>query len=117
VLLALYNTAFWALIQQGGLTAQEAHKELSGTVSSEKNEILFTRFNINYSHLDAIYRRGSLILWEAIPTEQAEKGDTEEQKKVGALCRRDNQFESKVNLNHLLVVSPASPPNQHHALL
>lgn len=66
----LYNTVFWALIQQGGMTAQEAHKTLSGTVSSEKNEILFSRYGINYNTLAPIYKRGSIILWEP-PAEEA----------------------------------------------
>lgn len=46
------------------MTTQEAHKALGGTVSSEKNEILFSRFDINYNALDPIYRRGSIILRE-----------------------------------------------------
>ena len=38
----LYNTTFWALIKQGHLTPAAAHQRLKGTVSSDKNEILFT---------------------------------------------------------------------------
>lgn len=102
----LYNTAFWALIQQGGSTAKEAHATLSvgagidapavlavkqqrpspslthslrsqGTVSAQKHEILFSRFGINYNDLDALYRRGSILLREELesagstPTEAA----------------------------------------------
>lgn len=46
------------------MSTQEAHKTLSGTVSSEKHEILFARYGVNYNSLDAIFRRGSIILWE-----------------------------------------------------
>lgn len=38
---------------------------LQGTVSAQKNEILHARFGINYNNLDAMYRRGSILLWEA----------------------------------------------------
>ncbi|KAJ5020581.1 tRNAHis guanylyltransferase-domain-containing protein [Bipolaris maydis] len=37
----LYNTTFWALVQQGGMGHREAEERLKGTVSSDKNEILF----------------------------------------------------------------------------
>ena len=38
----LYNTTFWALINQGKLTNTEAHAKLKGTLAAEKNEILFS---------------------------------------------------------------------------
>lgn len=56
----LYNTAFWALVQKGGLGHVEAEKELSGTYSSDKNEILFSRFGINYNNEPELYRKGSV---------------------------------------------------------
>lgn len=55
----LYNTAFWTLIQKGGLTTTEAEKRLRGTVSSDKNEILFKEFQCNYNNEDALFRKGS----------------------------------------------------------
>ncbi|KAK1226804.1 tRNA-His guanylyltransferase [Marasmius sp. AFHP31] len=60
----LYNTAFWALVQQGGQTTTEAHATLRGTVSKQKHEILFSRFNINYNDVDARFRKGSVIIPE-----------------------------------------------------
>ncbi|EPS37025.1 hypothetical protein H072_9405 [Dactylellina haptotyla CBS 200.50] len=77
----LYNTTFWALIQQGGMTAQEAEKELMGTLSKDKNEILFSRFGINYNNEEEIFRKGSIIYrnYAAVPDSTAE---TEE--KAGA---------------------------------
>ncbi|EEA26365.1 tRNA-His guanylyltransferase [Talaromyces marneffei ATCC 18224] len=57
----LYNTTFWALVLKGGLSNVEAEKELSGTVSSDKNEILFSRFGINYNNEDEIYKKGSVV--------------------------------------------------------
>lgn len=60
----LYNTTFWALVQKGGQTTAEAHATLKGTVSREKHEILFSRFDINYNNLDERYRKGSVLFRE-----------------------------------------------------
>ncbi|TEB31504.1 tRNAHis guanylyltransferase [Coprinellus micaceus] len=62
----LYNTTFWALVQQGGQTTTEAHATLRGTFSKDKHEILFSRFQINYNQLDARYRKGSVLVREDI---------------------------------------------------
>lgn len=93
----LYNTAFWALIQQGGCSAKDAHATLSvranltalaaarpqmpspavvslfpqGTLSAQKHEILFSRFGINYNEIDALYRRGSILLREGSDSENS----------------------------------------------
>lgn len=32
-----------------------------GTVSSDKNEILFKRFGINYNNEDDVYKKGSVV--------------------------------------------------------
>ncbi|KKK18930.1 hypothetical protein P175DRAFT_0499560 [Aspergillus ochraceoroseus IBT 24754] len=57
----LYNTTFWTMVQQGGMSNTDAERELQGTVSSDKNEILFTRFGINYNNEDEMYKKGSVI--------------------------------------------------------
>ncbi|KAF8071548.1 Thg1 C terminal domain-containing protein [Lyophyllum atratum] len=62
----LYNTAFWALVQQGGETTTQAHATLRGTISKEKHEILFTRFQVNYNQIDERYRKGSVLVREEI---------------------------------------------------
>jgi len=51
-------------VQQSGLTADQAEERLNGTVSSDKNEILFSQFNINYNNLPQMYRKGSVLVWE-----------------------------------------------------
>jgi len=58
----LYNTAFWALVQQGGETTTQAHATLRGTNSSTKHELLFSRFQINYNEISARFRKGSVIV-------------------------------------------------------
>ncbi|KAI9648405.1 tRNA-His guanylyltransferase [Ciborinia camelliae] len=57
----LYNTTFWTLIQKGGLDAKGAEKELAGSLAADKNEILFSRFGINYNNEPEIYKKGSVV--------------------------------------------------------
>ncbi|GAA6046421.1 hypothetical protein JCM3770_004910 [Rhodotorula araucariae] len=65
----MYNTVFWALVLQGGRSEQQAEQELSGTISSQKQEILFSQFGINYNALDPMFRKGSMVIWEELPVE------------------------------------------------
>ncbi|KAF4596637.1 tRNA-His guanylyltransferase [Pleurotus pulmonarius] len=58
----LYNTIFWALVQQGGKTTTDAHAALRGTVSSQKHEMLFKSFGVNYNEIDARFRKGSILV-------------------------------------------------------
>ncbi|KAH9230002.1 hypothetical protein K456DRAFT_526000 [Colletotrichum gloeosporioides 23] len=76
----LYNTTFWSLIQLGGYDNKTAEQMLAvshitraifpfsqklkvfqGTVSGDKNEILFSKFNINYNNEPEMYKKGSVI--------------------------------------------------------
>lgn len=56
----LYNTTFWNLVGDG-VTTTDAEQMLKGTLSSDKNEILFKRFGINYNNEPEIYRKGTII--------------------------------------------------------
>jgi tRNA(His) guanylyltransferase len=60
----LYNTTFWAMIQKGGLDSTAAEAELQGTVSSDKNEILFSRYGINYNNEPELFKKGSVVFRE-----------------------------------------------------
>ncbi|KAI4205175.1 MAG: hypothetical protein LQ346_001508 [Caloplaca aetnensis] len=57
----LYNTTFWALVQKGVMGTTEAEEELKGTVAADKNEILFSRFAINYNNEPEQFKKGSVI--------------------------------------------------------
>ncbi|SOV13035.1 tRNAHis guanylyltransferase, putative [Plasmodium gaboni] len=57
-----YNECFWNLIRHGNYTNDEAHKFLLTTQTKDKNELLFSRFNINYNNLPEIFRRGTIII-------------------------------------------------------
>ena len=58
----LYNTVFWALVQDAGLTKMDAQERLKGTNSGDKNEILFSQFGINYNSLPQLFRKGTIVI-------------------------------------------------------
>lgn len=57
----LYNTTFWSLVAHGRMTPTDAEQHLKGSLAADKNEILFTRFGINYNKEHEIYRKGTVI--------------------------------------------------------
>ncbi|XP_045459064.1 probable tRNA(His) guanylyltransferase [Melitaea cinxia] len=69
----LYNTSFWTLVLQGGLSPAQAEKRLCGTVSADKNEILYKEFNINYNNEPNIFKRGTLLLRKTLLNESRMK--------------------------------------------
>lgn len=56
----LYNTTFWSLIAHNGLSNTEAEARLKGTLSAEKNELLFQN-GINYNNEPALNRKGTVL--------------------------------------------------------
>ncbi|CUM64159.1 uncharacterized protein PRCAT00001751001 [Priceomyces carsonii] len=60
----LYNTTFWSMVEKANLTPKEAENKLMGTVSSDKNEILFKDFGINYNDEPDIFKKGTIIVRE-----------------------------------------------------
>lgn len=62
----LYNTTFWALVCKGGMTTKEAENRLMGTLSSDKNEILFKEFGINYNNEPEMFKKGTVYVKEFI---------------------------------------------------
>ncbi|KDO18130.1 hypothetical protein SPRG_16419 [Saprolegnia parasitica CBS 223.65] len=60
----MYNTCFWRLVESGE-SKQAAEATLCKTLAKDKQELLFSRFDLNYNDVDAIYKRGSLVLREA----------------------------------------------------
>ncbi|KAK6496749.1 tRNA-His guanylyltransferase [Arthrobotrys musiformis] len=94
----LYNTTFWALIQQGGMTPQEAEKELMGTLAKDKNEILWSRFGVNYNNEGEMFRKGSVVYrnYGAVPESSADDTPSDE--------KEIEQKEEKEEIN------PTTPP-------
>ncbi|CBX97916.1 hypothetical protein LEMA_P093250.1 [Plenodomus lingam JN3] len=68
----LYNTTFWTLVQKGGMDPREAEQKLSGTVSSDKNELLFKEFGINYNKEPECFKKGTVLYRDFFPTAPAE---------------------------------------------
>ncbi|KAJ1557257.1 tRNA-histidine guanylyltransferase 1-like, partial [Nowakowskiella sp. JEL0078] len=75
----LYNTAFWALVQdpKNPRTESIAQNILKDTDSAAKNEMLFKDFNVNYNNIIPIFRKGSVILRKTVADEEnsEETGD------------------------------------------
>lgn len=69
----LYNTCFWNLVLKKGMKNSEAEERLRGTVSADKNEILFTDFGINYNSLPAMFRKGTILITKQIKLEGSKK--------------------------------------------
>ena len=98
----LYNTTFWALVQQGKMSKDDAHKKLKGTLSNDKNEILFSQFNINYNNQPEVYKKGSLIIRvkksaSIRPPKKGEneKNDEEIKKKIEEINKINEEFLEK----------------------
>ncbi|XP_065898910.1 probable tRNA(His) guanylyltransferase isoform X2 [Dysidea avara] len=52
----LYNTCFWSLVG-AGVSNSDAEKQIKDTVSADKNELLFSKFGINYNNLPPLHRK------------------------------------------------------------
>uniref|UniRef100_A0A1S4H7G7 Probable tRNA(His) guanylyltransferase n=2 Tax=Anopheles gambiae TaxID=7165 RepID=A0A1S4H7G7_ANOGA len=68
----LYNTTFWNLVASG-LSNSDAEKRLQGTLASDKNEILFSQFGINYNNEPIIYRKGTILLPKSVVSSEGKK--------------------------------------------
>ncbi|KAJ5184478.1 tRNAHis guanylyltransferase Thg1 [Penicillium cf. griseofulvum] len=76
----LYNTTFWTMVLQGGMSNTDAEQELKGTVSADKNEILFKRFGINYNNELEIYKKGTVLYRQyELEEPKATKSPTDEE--------------------------------------
>lgn len=98
----LYNTCFWNLVLQKGITNTAAEEYLRGTVSGDKNEILFNQFGINYNNLPAIFRKGTILLTKKIILEG-------EKKKKIVIPIHDDLIKEKFWLDHDELLEKKSP--------
>lgn len=71
----LYNTIFWNLVLNGNLTNVQAEEKLRGSLSADKNEMLFTQFGINYNKELGMFRKGTILLRKkiAVPGSEAKR--------------------------------------------
>ena len=97
----LYNTTFWALVQEAKLSKDEAHKKLKGTLSNDKNEILFSQFNINYNNEPEVYKKGTLLIRVKKapsirpPKKEEDKNDEEIKNKINEINKKNEEFLEK----------------------
>lgn len=40
--------------------------QIQGTQAMDKNEILFSEFNINYNNESSVYKKGTTLIWEKV---------------------------------------------------
>ncbi|KAK5170935.1 tRNA-His guanylyltransferase [Saxophila tyrrhenica] len=81
----LYNTVFWNLVLKGEMDGKAAEEALKGTLAADKNEILWSRFEVNYNNEPAIWRKGTVV-YRAYDAEEGgtrQSGDVEGQRSSG----------------------------------
>uniref|UniRef100_A0A1D1Y4H8 Putative tRNA(His) guanylyltransferase n=1 Tax=Anthurium amnicola TaxID=1678845 RepID=A0A1D1Y4H8_9ARAE len=88
-----FNICFWMLVKSGK-TRSQAQKFLEGTRTSEKNELLFQQFGMNYNTLPAIFRKGSCVFRDKV--EEAVKLDN-----IGNPIKRSRK---KVRVEHCDII-------------
>ena len=69
----LYNTTFWALVKKAEMSPTQAHEALKGTLSKDKNELLFSKFSINYNKEPEVFRRGTIAFRQVMQPQEEEK--------------------------------------------
>ncbi|XP_065684809.1 probable tRNA(His) guanylyltransferase [Hydra vulgaris] len=65
----LYNTCFWSLVNKGGLSTLDAELKLKGTLAKDKNELLFSEFDVNYNDISPIFRKGNIVIRQKVAEE------------------------------------------------
>ncbi|KAJ5079794.1 tRNA(his) guanylyltransferase-related [Anaeramoeba ignava] len=91
---SLYNTCFWCLVKSG-ISEKEATEQLRGTFSNDKNELLFSKFGINYNDLPQINRKGT-VLYRKIEEIETIRNDTN-QKSISK--------KKKIIMDHIDIIS------------
>jgi tRNA(His) guanylyltransferase len=82
-------------VHQGGLTATAAEELLQGTVSGDKNEILWSKFGINYNNEPEIFRKGSVVFREYALEPPLSAGNGTAGGKKSVDCGRDEEKEEE----------------------
>ncbi|QSZ29538.1 hypothetical protein DSL72_004053 [Monilinia vaccinii-corymbosi] len=110
----LYNTTFWTLIQKGGFDAKGAEKELAGSLAADKNEILFSRFGINYNNEPEIYKKGSVVFRdyelvepgvpETSDEDSAKTGEEKELTKTQLEKDKKRRAKARITVQHVDVI-------------
>ncbi|GAB7344125.1 hypothetical protein MBLNU457_2023t3 [Dothideomycetes sp. NU457] len=104
----LYNTTFWALVQQGNMSGTEAELFLKGTLSKDKNEILFSRFGINYNNEEEVYKKGTTIYRDypdyKVQENEETEGKEKQLSKTQAEKERKRKLKAVIKVEHVDVI-------------
>lgn len=73
-----YNTCYWLLMGEGR-TREECQDMLKGTLTRDKNEIMFQR-GVNYNDLPEMFRKGSVWIW--VYTEEEKQSNKKGKKEL-----------------------------------
>lgn len=65
---AISTDCFWSLVK-GGKSERSAQRIMDGMKDSDKNELLFKEFNINYNDTPDWERKGTMVYWEEFEKE------------------------------------------------
>jgi tRNA(His) guanylyltransferase len=109
----LYNTTFWNMVLRGTMSTTDAEEELKATLASDKNEILFSRFGINYNNEPLKYRKGTVIYRaydQAVDGEGEDKNDGKlavPTSKTQMEKERKKKQKAKIALEHVDVIGDA----------
>ena len=55
------------------MSPTQAHEALKGTLSKDKNELLFSKFSINYNKEPEVFRRGTIAFRQVMQPQEEEK--------------------------------------------
>ena len=99
----LYNTTFWSMVLKGGMTPTEAEHALKGSLAADKNEILFSRFGINYNNEPLVYRKGTVI-YRSYEEHATANGTSSEAKAVDPTSKTQMEKERKRKLKAVIAV-------------
>ncbi len=102
----LYNTTFWTLVLKGNLTPKEAENRLIGTLSSDKNEILFTEFGINYNNEPDIFKKGTVIIRDYSESNKNENLNDDSELSNRQKQRRDKKRrKAQIKVEHVDIIN------------
>lgn len=74
-------------------------------MSSQKNELLFKRFSINYNEVDLLYRRGSVLLKRpAVADEPLEDAPSHDENTQGETSKKKKKGKQKMKMGPVQVV-------------
>ena len=60
---------------------------LQDTCAAEKNELLFSKFGINYNKLPQLYRKGTTLIWQPMATQPKEAEVTQPVEQLSTASR------------------------------